>query len=291
MSILHTVESRVEKLLRNNAAVTVAAALVACSVFTLPVSARELPRDRIEAWGEYVRLTETRIASELAAGDDFLVQDFESGGTDAARGPLLAGDLVVSRMTTLRADGDEVDVPGGMIHHWRGAILLPGVTLEEVLRDVMYPDASEDQQEDVLETRVLDRGEDWLDLYLKLERSKIVTATYNTEHRVEYTRHGDGRASSQTIATHVRELADAGTSREREKPEGDDRGFLWRLNSYWRYEEVDGGVLVECESLTLSRSIPFFIAPLVRPVVTGVAKESLDRTLTGLRDRMARNSR
>ncbi len=46
---------------------------------------------------------------------------------------------------------------------------------------------------------------------------------------------------------------------KREKPEGKDRGFLWRLNSYWRYQQVDGGVLVECESLTLSReSRPFW---------------------------------
>jgi hypothetical protein len=257
----------------------------------LPATSAQLPRERLDAWEEYVRLTEGRIASELAGGGDFLVQDFEGGQQSAeARAELLAGELVVSKMTTRRADDEKVDVPGGMIHHWRGAILIPGVTLDEVLEDVMYPDTAEYQQEDVLETRVLDRGDDWLDLYLKLERSKIVTATYNTEHRVEYTRHSGGRASSRTIATYVRELDDAGTPREREKAEGDDRGFLWRLNSYWRYEQVEEGVLVECESLTLSRSIPFFIAPFVRPMVTGVAKESMDRTLTGLRDRMAVNS-
>jgi len=34
---------------------------------------------------------------------------------------------------------------------------------------------------------------------------------------------------------------------------GDDRGFLWRLNAYWRYEQVAGGVIAECESITLSR--------------------------------------
>ena len=28
---------------------------------------------------------------------------------------------------------------------------------------------------------------------------------------------------------------------------------MWRLNSYWRYKQIDDGVLVEIESLTLSR--------------------------------------
>lgn len=63
-------------------------------------------------------------------------------------------------------------------------------------------------------------------------------------------------------------------------------GFLWRLNSYWRYEQVGAGVIVECESLTLSRSIPFFAALFVRPIIEGVARESLGRALTALRERI-----
>ena len=254
--------------------------------FALPLWAAELPRERIDSWDAYVRLTEERIASELGSAEGFLAQDFEDSAT-ADREALLAGELVVRRMKSVRPDGSDIDVPGGMIHHWRGAIFIPGVTLGEVLGDVMHPDAAESRQEDVLEARVLERGENWLRVYLRLVRSRIVTATYNTEHFVEYSRHGDRRASSRTIATRIRELADAGGPGEREKSPDEDRGFLWRLHSYWRYEEVDGGVLVECESLTLSRSIPFFAAPIVRPIVASVAKESLDRTLTSMRERMA----
>ena len=43
-------------------------------------------------------------------------------------------------------------------------------------------------------------------------------------------------------------------------PEGDDHGYMWKLNSYWRYKQVDGGVLVEIESLTLSRDLPYMSA-------------------------------
>ena len=68
---------------------------------------------------------------------------------------------------------------------------------------------------------------------LKLTRKELITVTYNTEHVVELTRHGPARASSRSVATKIAELADAGTSREREKPAGSDLGLLWRLNAYW----------------------------------------------------------
>jgi hypothetical protein len=69
----------------------------------------------------------------------------------------------------------------------------------------------------------------------------------------------------------------------RERPAGQDRGFLWRLNSYWRYEQVEGGVIVELESLTLSRDVPMGLRLVVEPLIDRVARESVDRTLDNLR--------
>ncbi len=166
-------------------------------------------------------------------------------------------------------------------------MFIPDVELESVLAQVRYPAQQEDLQKDVLESRILEESDDSLRLYLKLVRSKIVTVTYNTEHLIEYQRHGEGLASSRSIATKIAELEEAGTSAEREKPEGKDRGFLWRMNSYWRYQQVDGGVLVECESLTLSRGVPAILAPFVKPMISGVARESMKRTLSSMRDRFA----
>jgi hypothetical protein len=258
-----------------------------------PIAAQEpeLPVETVRAWEGYVRLTEARIEDELSGhsgpGGGFRVLDFaDPERARQERLKLLDGETVMERLETRGPNGDGIEVHGGMIHHWRGAVLIPGATLEEVLENVQNPEAAEGQQEDVLETRVLDRGEGWLRLYLKLVRSKIVTATYNTEHLVEYRRHGPTRASSRTVATRIAELADAGTPEEREKAPGEDRGFLWRMNSYWRYEQVEAGVIVECESLTLSRSIPFLAKPFVSPIVTRVARESLGRTLDSLRERM-----
>jgi hypothetical protein len=88
---------------------------------------------------------------------------------------------------------------------------------------------------------------------------------------------------STTVATRIVELDEAGTSQERPLGPGEDRGFLWRLNAYWRYEAVAGGVLVECESISLSRRTPYGLGTIAAPFITRVARESMARTLTALR--------
>jgi hypothetical protein len=120
-------------------------------------------------------------------------------------------------------------------------------------------------------------------------RKKVVTVRYNTEHLVSYRTHDKTRVSSRSVASRIAEIAGAGTSKETEKTSADDSGFLWRLNSYWRYEETNGGVIVECESISLSRGIPFGLSWLVGPFVESVPRESLNEMLLSIRDSVARS--
>ncbi len=253
-----------------------------------PVMGAQLQEKTLTAWDVYVRLTEERIQGELSSSSGFLAQDFQSVPKgQMERDAVLSGKILVEKMNTLNPRGRKIKVPAGTLHHWRGSVFIPDVDLETVLAQVRNPARQKDLQEDVLESRILEENDDSLRIYLKLVRSKIVTVTYNTEHLIEYQRHGEGLASSRSIATKIAELEDAGTPSEREKPEGKDHGFLWKLNSYWRYKQVDGGVLVECESLTLSRGVPVILAPFVKPIITDVARESMQRTLSSMRDRFA----
>ena len=251
----------------------------------VPANAAELHPRTVTAWNDYVASTEQRIARELSAGGGFLVQDFDPDA-EAGRRAVLDGEVPVARMRSRGPAGRTIDVPKGAIHHWRGSIFVPGVTLDDVLDGVRSPLRQEDLQEDVLESRVLEGDADRVRVFLKLRRKKLVTVHFNTEHEMFYARHGAGRASSRSVATRIAELDDAGTPDEREKPVGVDRGFLWRLNSYWRYEEVAGGVIVECESITLSRSIPSLLRWMVKPLIESAARESMERTLTSLRERL-----
>jgi hypothetical protein len=55
------------------------------------------------------------------------------------------------------------------------------------------------------------------------------------------------------------------------------------MNSYWRYEEIPGGVIVELESITLSRGIPMGLGLVLEPMVDRIARESVTRTLASVR--------
>ena len=267
------------------------ASCVALLVGTIPgaVDAAELKAETMRAWATYVEATERRMAGELEAGEGFLVLDFQPASRTAKeRRDLTAGKIVVSEMESRDRHGKKIAVPSGAIHHWRGSVFIPGVTLEEVLAGVRQPAQQHELQEDVLESRILEQGPDTIKLFLKLKRKNIVTVVYNTEHEVRYQRQSDTRASSTSRATKIAEVMEPGSSQEREKPEGHDRGFLWRLTSYWRYEQVDGGVIAECESVSLSRGIPGVLKLFVGGVINGVARGSMERMLEGMRERLGR---
>ncbi len=251
------------------------------------LNAAELHPATLDAWKAYIAATERRIDAELRSGRGFFVYDFQPGVAVAERKAVLAGEIPVTKMETLDRAGAKMQAPEGMIHHWRGAVLIPGAELSEVLSRVTNPEKSDTRQEDVLHAIVLERGPDFLRIYLKLQRSKFITVVYNTEHTVQVQRYGSSRASSKSVATKIAELDMPNSSQEREKPEGQDRGLLWRLNSYWRYEQVRGGVIVECESVSLSRSVPTILEMAIRPLIDSTARESMQRTLGSMRGRMA----
>ena len=264
------------------AALTRSAVLL--SLVAAPVAATgSLRPATLSGWATYVAATEQRIKGELAGGDRFLALDF--GRSPAAgRAAVLGGNLWIASMDTLDARGAELDVPSALVHHWRGAVLLRGARLDEVLAALQTTAPPPDGQ-DVLQSRVLEQSPGRMRLYLRLQRTKFVTVIYNTEHVVTFARHGANRATSVSTATKIAELESPGTAAERELTPDHDRGFLWKLNAYWRYEQVPAGVIAECESISLSREIPLVARYLVSPLVASTARESMERTLAALKRR------
>jgi len=247
------------------------------------VHAERLGPASFAGWTAYVNATESRVTRELRDGHRFLGIDFDA---DAAseRAAVLGGQVLVRRLDVSGADGRSIDVPSARVHHWRGVVFVPGVTIAELLAELRR-NAPPARRDDVLASRVLERGADRMKLYLKLQRRKLVTVVYNTEHVVLFRTYGPARASTVSVATKIAELENPGTPEERERPQGDDRGFLWKLNAYWRYEQVAGGVIAECESISLSRDAPALVRYVVEPLVESSARESMERTVTALRAR------
>ena len=237
--------------------------------------------DTLQGWSAYAAATDRRVARELADGARFLALDF---GPDAGgdRRLLTSGAVLIRPVETGTGAGRAIDVPSGLVHHWRGAVLVPGLELPDLLRSLQQ-DVPDTGQEDVLQAAVLARAPDAMTVFLKLRRTRFVTAVYDTEHRVRFRSFGPSRAFSASTATKIAELDGPGTPHERELPVGQDRGFLWRWTVYWRYEQRPEGVILECESLSLSRSVPFGLGAIVRPLIESTARDSMERTLTSMR--------
>jgi putative flippase GtrA len=231
----------------------------------------------LAAWRIYeAQLDAQYAASRSAAAGRFFVHDL------AALAPGWRESVIQGTASIIRID--TAPVADGKIHHWVGAVFVPGATVDAAIDRLERRAGHESESyNDVLASRLMGRDGDQVRVFMKLRRTSVITVTYNTEHVVEYTRVTGTRALVRSVATRIAELADAGTAQEQEKPPLDDNGFLWRLNAYWRYEAVPGGVIVECESVSLSRPVPFVVRPVANPIVDRIARESLNRTLTSLR--------
>jgi hypothetical protein len=247
-----------------------------------PLEAKLQP-ETVAAWKRYVEAGEARRSRERADGTRFLVMDFQPTAA-AERQAALAGQLVVREMEGRPSGAAGIEIPSGRVHHWRGAIFIPGPSVSHLLSQIEFSDPPA-VQEDVIRSSVLARSPGAVRTYLRLRRSKIVTAVYNTEHDVRFAMVSPSRAESISVSTRIAEVRDPGTPQETELPVGDDRGFLWRLNGYWRYEAVPGGVLAECESISLSRDVPFMLDLVASPIINSTARESMERTLVALRQR------
>jgi putative flippase GtrA len=277
------------ELLVFRAARVTAAGFAATLLMTTPVSAHsadalaiELRPGTLAAWRAYEQKVDERYHRVTADGSPFLAHDEFRLSTwrDVVRG----GGIAMAQVESPMPGTPRPSIPDGRIHHWIGAVFVPGVTVADVVRRLRDRAGHEaGAYDDVLSSKLLRRDGDELTVYLKLRRQSVITVVYNTEHAVVYRRLGDARATSRSVATKIAELADPGTPQEREKPAGSDRGFLWRLNAYWRYEQVDGGVVIECESISLSRGVPTLLRPFISGVVDGIARDALEKTLKGVR--------
>ena len=118
---------------------------------------------------------------------------------------------------------------------------------------------------------------------LRFQKKKTITVVLDTEHNVHYGRIDATRAWSLSQSTRIQEVDDPGKAAERLEPEGRDDGFLWRMNTYWRFEEKDGGTYVESQSISLTRDIPVGLGWMIAPYVNSVPRESLLFTLAKTR--------
>jgi hypothetical protein len=252
------------------------------------VAEAELTPATVAAFDRYVRHTEARMESESSDERRFLFVDAMDDTSRRLRlAELRKGGLVIERLETKDA-GKEIDIPDGIVHHWVGLVFVPGVTVNRAVELLQaYDRHAEIFKPAVARSAILDRSGDTFRVYLRFYMKKVIAVTLNTEHEATFVRPSPTRAHSRIVSTRIAEVEEPDTPAEREKPVGNDGGYLWRINSYWRFLERDGGVYLQCESISLTRGIPTGFGWLIGPFVTSIPRESLTFTLETARKRLA----
>lgn len=249
-----------------------------------PAAPDQPAADTVAAFHRYVQLTEARFQSEMRKEGPYLWVDLQAPRRERYLQQLRAGELVIESLQTLDG-GKEIECPGGLIHHWIGTVFLPGVTYDRYLEFVQQYDRHQEYfKPDVQQSRLLERNGDFFRVFFRFYKKKaMITTVHDTEHDIRYFRLSPARGGAVTRTTKVFDVENPGKDNERHRAPEDDRGFLWRLDTWWRFEERDGGLYVQCESVSLTRSIPTGLGWLVGPFVNSVPRESLTATLGNTR--------
>lgn len=256
----------------------VAALYCAC---LLSASAAELKKETVQAFERYIRATEARLDESLHGAKPFLWTDESPERRQQVRQGLVP--------TQAHAGRAQVHVPDGLIHDWISAVFIPGVTLQQTLALVQdYNNHHTIYKPEVVASKTLSRNGNDFKIYLRLLKKKVLTVVLNTEHDVRYFPLDAARCHSRSYSTRIAEVSGADKPGERESPPGNDHGFLWRLYSYWRFQQRDGGVYVECEAISLTRDVPAAFFWLIEPIIRSLPRESLANTLRATRAGLAK---
>jgi hypothetical protein len=231
-----------------------------------------------EAFNRYVATAEARISKDR--NSSFLrLESLDPSDQAAMMRQLRAGEIVIEKQ-----GNTPVQIPNGLIHDWVGTVFLPGATVAQVIALVRdYNHTANYYSPDVMQSSLISANGDDLQVFMRLRKHKVITVVLDTEYEVHYGRLDAEHQYSVSRSRRVSEIVDPGTANEHPLAAGQDHGFMWRLNSYWAFEERNDGVFVQCEAISLTRDIPEGLGWMIGPFVNSIPRESLQFTLDATR--------
>lgn len=235
--------------------------------------AAELKPEAVQAYDRYTHELEAR----LAAAKPFLWVDAAPERLRVVK----SGEVAVD---PAKGDGDTF-VAGASIHDWIGGIFIPGASLDRVLAVLQDYDRHKSIYKDVPESKLLSRnGNDFKYYRLRNLHNGPISGVFRTDFDAHYQQIDATRWVCQTRTTRVVEIEDYGKPKAHELQPGKGSGYLWRLNGYWRLEQRDGGVYLECETTSLTRGLPPIIGFAFVSSTHTIEREGLTDTLKATRD-------
>ncbi|UWZ82612.1 hypothetical protein [Occallatibacter riparius] len=244
----------------------------------LPAAHAQAPSKAAADFSTYASAVESRLATEHASKNTALAA--------ADHNRLRAGELVIQKLIPEK----QADPPGAMLHDWRGTAFAPGATaadFERLLRD--FPSYTSIYAPEVVRSAVVSHNTNAYSVTMRVKQKHVLTVVMDTTYDVTFSTPSRTGGWSISRSTEIREIENAGTNKERALAPKEEHGFLWRLNTYWTWEERDGGLYLQIESISLTRSIPAGLGWVARPFVESVPRESLEFTLRQTCDALKRS--
>jgi hypothetical protein len=239
----------------------------------------EAPAAAVSSFNSYIDAVESRLAQEHRSQNGFIAPPASAGLESDTR--LRNGELIIEKLTPSTGE----NLPGAMLHDWRGTAFAPGATaadFERLMKDYnAYPKTFSPQ---VLRAKVLAQHDDFFLVLMRVRQKHVITVVMDTTYEITCGRLDPKHGYSISRSTQIQEIESPGSSSERVMNSKEEHGFLWRMNTYWSYEERDGGLYMQIESVTLTRSIPNGLAWIIRPFVESIPRESLEFTLSATRN-------
>jgi hypothetical protein len=249
--------------------------LFAVVVLVSPVEAdgATLKPETVAAWDAYLVSVNENLQARLRPDGTFL-WTFENAerASDVRK-----GEIVVAPVT----GRNPRKVPGGLIHHWIGAVFVPNLALDDVVEVTGDYDRYKDfYHPSVIESKAIARdGADAKFSMKIMNRAFFMKTALDAEYQATNVRLEDRRFLSVSKTTRVQEVEQCGEPGEHRIPEGEGGGYIWKLYSIARFEQRDGGVYVELEAIALSRDIPVAVRLVADPIVRRVSRDALHTSL------------
>ncbi len=238
---------------------------------SIPALAQPDPKANA-AFDSYILNVEAHVAGQHQSLDGFLAPVTLPDAVTR----LSKGELLIEKLTP----DPSPDLPGALLFDWRGTAFVPGAKaadFERLLRDFNnYPKVFVPE---VVQGETLSQNADHLQSRLRVRQHHVITVVLDSTYDVTFGRLDPAHGYSLSRSVDISEIESAGTPKEKALPPEKAHGFLWRLNSYWSWEERDDGLAIQIESISLTRTVPPGLGWAIRPMVESIPRESLEFTL------------
>ncbi|HXP11118.1 MAG TPA: hypothetical protein VN828_21615 [Acidobacteriaceae bacterium] len=226
----------------------------------------------VSAFDDYVHSVESRLAKQHQSPNRFLAPPL----TPQDEQRLRKGELIIEPITPLTG----LPLPGALLHDWRGTAFAAGAKaadFERLMRNInAYPQYYAPQ---VLQAKLISQQGDHLQALMRVRQKHVLTVVLDTTYDITFGRLDAQHGYSISRSTKVSEIDSPGSANEHALSPSEEHGFLWHLNSYWTYEERDGGLYLQIESVSLTRAVPSGLNWIIQPFIEKIPRESLEFTL------------